>query len=243
MKIALVGFGKMGHMIKDAAIELGHEVCVTIDSFAPDADVKNAGADDIVRAVKSSGAQGVIEFTHPSAVVQNLKALVPLGLPLVVGTTGWAGSEKEIGDLCAATGGTLVRSSNFSTGVNVYSEYDTAIWEAHHSQKADSPSGTALEIARRVMANNPKKTKMVVDAFHQKPDASELHVSSTRCGAIPGTHTVFFDSPADTIEITHRARGRQGFAIGAVRALVSLDNALKCGKIQKGKIYSLDEIA
>jgi 4-hydroxy-tetrahydrodipicolinate reductase len=256
MKIALVGFGKMGHMIKDAAIELGHEVCVTIDSFAPDADVKNSNADDIVRAVKSSGAEGVIEFTHPSAVVQNLKALVPLGLPLVVGTTGWADSEKEIGELCAANGGTLVRSSNFSTGVNVfykiieeavklmnsYSEYDTAIWEAHHNQKADSPSGTALEIARRVMANNPNKTKMVVDAFHQKPDASELHVSSTRCGAIPGTHTVFFDSPADTIEITHRARGRQGFAIGAVRALVSLDNALKCGKIQKGKIYSLGDL-
>ena len=256
MKIALVGFGKMGHMIKDAATDLGHEVCATIDSFSPDADVKNESADDIVRAVKSSGAEGVIEFTHPKSVVQNLKSLVPLGLPLVVGTTGWADAEKEIGGLCASTGGTLVRSSNFSTGVNVfykiveeavrlvnsYSEYDTAIWEAHHNQKADSPSGTALEIARRVMANNPGKTKLVVDAFHQKPDPSELHVSSTRCGSIPGTHTVFFDSPADTIEITHRARGRQGFAIGAVRALVSLDKALKTGKIQKGRIYSLSDL-
>ncbi len=256
MKIALVGFGKMGHMIKDAAVSLGHEVCVTVDSFAADADVKNKDAEEAARAVKSSGAQGVIEFTHPSAVVQNLKALVPLGLPLVVGTTGWADSEKEIGGLCASTGGTLVRSSNFSTGVNVfykivqeavrlmnsYDEYDTAIWEAHHSQKADSPSGTALEIARRVMAENPKKTKMVVDAFHQKPDASELHVSSTRCGSIPGTHTVFFDSPADTIEITHRARSRQGFAIGAVRALLALDKALKTGKVQKGKIYSLEDL-
>lgn len=256
MKIALVGFGKMGHMIKDAAISLGEEVCVTIDFFAQDADVKNSSPEDLVRAVKSSGAQGVIEFTHPSAVVQNLTALVPLGLPIVVGTTGWKDSEKEIADLCASTGGTLVRSSNFSTGVNVfykiveeavklmnsYSEYDTAIWEAHHNQKADSPSGTALEIARRVMANNPKKTKMVVDAFHQKPDASELHVSSTRCGSIPGTHTVFFDSPADTIEITHRARSRQGFAMGAVRALLSLDKAIKTGKVQRGKIYSLEDL-
>lgn len=256
MKIALVGFGKMGHMIKDSAKELGDEVVVTVDSVAADADVKATDSASLVRAVKESGAEGIIEFTHPSAVVGNLRALVPLGIPLVVGTTGWADAEKEIGELCASTGGTIVRSSNFSTGVNMfykiveeavkilspYSEYDIATWEMHHNQKADSPSGTALEIARRILANTDKKTEMVTDAFHQKPAAGELHVSSTRCGSVPGTHTVFFDSPADTIEITHRARSRQGFAMGAVRAMEALDKALKSGKITRGKIYGLDAL-
>ncbi len=249
-----MGFGKMGHMIKDAALEFGHEVVTTVDAFAADADVQAKGTDDTVRAVKSSGAEGIIEFTHPTAVVGNLKALVPLGLPLVVGTTGWKDSEPEIEALCASTGGTVLRSSNFSTGVNMFyriveeavkilkpfSEYDTAVWEMHHNTKADSPSGTALEIARRILANSDTKKEMVTDAFHQKPSPEQLHVSSTRCGRVPGTHTVFFDGPADTIEITHTARSRQGFAMGAVRALADLQKALNTGKIQRGSLYGLD---
>ena len=115
MKIALVGFGKMGHLLKSAAENLGNEVVVTIDPFAEDADVKNSNADDLARAVKGSGADGIIEFTNPSVVMENLRALVPLGIPLVVGTTGWAKSENEIADLTAKTGGTVLRSSNFST--------------------------------------------------------------------------------------------------------------------------------
>ncbi|MCK9169169.1 MAG: 4-hydroxy-tetrahydrodipicolinate reductase [Treponema sp.] len=258
MKIAIVGYGKMGHMIKDAAVKLCHEVVVTADVASPDADVKVAAGDGdaVVRAVKSSGAEGIIEFSHPSAVMGNIMALLPLGVPIVVGTTGWADKEKEVAEFAASCGGTIMHSSNFSIGVNMfyriveeavklmqpYSEYDTAVWEMHHAQKADSPSGTAIEIARRIMSCNPAKTEIVTDAFHGKPRQDQLHVSSTRCGSVPGTHTVFFDGPADTIELTHRARSREGFAFGAVRALERLSVNLKTGKLQKGRLYNMDDL-
>lgn|SRR5574344_1127714 len=258
MKIALVGYGKMGHMIEAAAKAAGHEVVATIDVMSPDASVKVPAGDGaaVARAVKSSGADGVIEFSHPTAVMGNIRAILPLGIPLVVGTTGWTDKEKEVADFAAECGGTVMHSSNFSIGVNVfykiveeaakllseYSEYDAAVWEMHHNQKADSPSGTALEIARRVMAGMPSKSEMVTDAFHAKPAASQLHVSSTRCGAVPGTHTVFFDSPADTIELTHRARSREGFARGAVLSLEKLVNAVNNGDLKRGALYGMSDL-
>lgn len=258
MKIALVGYGKMGHMLEQAALSFGHDVVTTVDVASPDAKVKVAAgdADALAAAVKSSGAEGVIEFSHPSAVMGNIKALLPIKIPLVVGTTGWIDKEAEVSALAAETGGTLMRSANFSIGVNLFykivqeaasfvsnfSEYDDAVWEMHHNQKADSPSGTALEIARRVMAGDKRKTKLVVDAFHERPKADELHVSSTRCGSVPGTHTVFFDSSADTIELTHTARSRQGFANGAVHALENLVSMLADGSLLPGKLYSMADV-
>ncbi|MBQ7159692.1 MAG: 4-hydroxy-tetrahydrodipicolinate reductase [Treponema sp.] len=258
MKIALVGYGKMGHMIASCVKEMGHEVVATIDVAAKDATNLVASGDGkaVADAVKQSGAEGVIEFSHPSAVIGNLNALIPLGLPVVVGTTGWAAQEKEIAELAAKTNGIVMRSSNFSIGVNTfykiveeaarlfaeYSEYDVAVWEMHHNQKADSPSGTALEIARRVMAGNPNKTEMVTDAFHERPKANELHVSSTRCGNVPGTHTVYFDGTADTIELTHRARSREGFARGSVVALEKLTAKLASGELSRGKLYGMEDL-
>ncbi|MCR4823236.1 MAG: 4-hydroxy-tetrahydrodipicolinate reductase [Treponema sp.] len=258
MKIALVGYGKMGHMIEMCAKNMGHEVAATVDVASKDATNLVAAGDyqAVADAVKKSGAEGVIEFSHPSAVIGNLNALIPLGLPLVVGTTGWAKSEDEIAKLCASTKGTCMRSSNFSIGVNMfykiveeaakimaeYSEYDVAVWEAHHNQKADSPSGTALEVARRVMLGNKTKTEMVFDAFHEKPKANQLHVSSTRVGHVPGTHTVFFDSPADEIELTHRARSREGFARGSVVALEKLCAKLKSGELKSGNLYGMADL-
>ena len=123
-----------------------------------------------------------------------------------------------------------------------YSDYDVAVWEAHHNQKADSPSGTALEVARRVMLGNKSKTEMVFDAFHEKPKSNELHVSSTRVGFVPGTHTVFFDSPADSIELTHRARSREGFAKGSVVALEKLVSKLVDGSLSRGKLYGMEDL-
>ena len=258
MRIALVGYGKMGHMIASCARSMGHEVVATIDVAAEDASALVAAGDGaaVAEAVRSSGADGVIEFSHPSAVVGNLNALLPLGVPVVCGTTGWAAHEGEIAARAAQTGGTVMRSSNFSIGVNLfyriveeaarlfagYAEYDVAVWEMHHDQKADSPSGTALEIARRVMAGNPAKTDMVTDAFHERPRASELHVSSTRCGKVPGTHTVFFDGTADTIELTHRARSREGFARGSVVALERLLAKLGDGSLARGKLYGMSDV-
>ena len=258
MKIALVGYGKMGHMIESVANSLGHQIVATVDVAAKDSTALVAAGDGnaVAEAVKKSGAEGVIEFSHPTAVLGNLKALIPLGLPLVCGTTGWAKSEDEIAALCASSNGTCMRSSNFSIGVNMfyriveeaakimaeYSEYDVAVWEAHHNQKADSPSGTALEVARRVMLGNKSKTEMVFDAFHERPKANQLHVSSTRVGSVPGTHTVFFDSPADSIELTHRARSREGFARGSVVALEKLVAKLADGSLSKGKLYGMADL-
>ncbi|MGI5069993.1 4-hydroxy-tetrahydrodipicolinate reductase [Treponema pectinovorum] len=258
MKIALVGYGKMGHMIEKCALESGNEIVATVDISAKDASCIVGMGDGraVFEAVKKSGAEGIIEFSHPLSVIGNLEALIPLGLPVVVGTTGWAEKEDYIADLCAKNEGTVMRSSNFSIGVNMfykiveeaakimaeYSEYDVAVWEAHHNQKADSPSGTALEVARRIMTGNKTKTKMVFDAFHEQPKAEELHVSSTRVGFVPGTHTVFFDSPADEIELTHRARNREGFAKGSVVALEKLVAKLKSGELLKGKLYGMQDL-
>jgi 4-hydroxy-tetrahydrodipicolinate reductase len=258
MKIALVGYGKMGHMIETAAKKAGHEIAATIDVSAPDATVQVRAGDGaaVVRAVKMCGAEGVIEFSHPSAVLGNITALLPLGLPIVVGTTGWSEYEPQIAKLASETGGTIMRSSNFSIGVTMfyriveeaaslmapYEEYDTAVWEMHHNQKADSPSGTALEIARRIMNADTRKTEIVTDAFHGKPQPSQLHVSSTRCGSVPGTHTVFIDSSADTIEITHRARSREGFARGAVLALEKLSGKITSGLLARGKLYGMNDL-
>ncbi len=258
MNIALVGYGKMGHMIENCAVRNGHKIAVTVDVAADDASAKVPSGDPaaVARAVKSSGADGIIEFSHPSVVVDNIKALLPLGLPIVVGTTGWADREDEISRIAADCGGIIMRSSNYSIGVNMfyriveeaarlmseYDDYDVAVWEMHHNQKADSPSGTAIEIARRIMSGNPRKTDVVTDAFHEKPKTEQLHVSSTRCGNVPGTHKVFFDGTADTIVLTHTARSREGFASGAVKALEKLSSGIKTGRLLKGRLYGMEDV-
>lgn len=258
MKIGIIGYGQMGHMIRSCAEAAGHEVVITADPMAKDASFTFSlgDTDALVAAVKNSGAEGLIEFSHPSAVMDNIRCLLPTGIPLVVGTTGWTDKEAEVAELAKQCGGTLMRSANFSVGVNMfyriveeaarllndYSEYDVATWEAHHIRKADSPSGTALEIARRILKASSTKTEMVIDAFHEKPQAHQLHVSSTRSGSVPGTHTVFFDSPADTIELTHRARSREGFASGAVQAIVRLKDALDSGRLSTGAIYGMTDL-
>ena len=186
----------------------------------------------------------------------NIKALLPLQLPLVVGTTGWNDKVDEVAALASKCGGTLMHSANFSIGVNMFyriveeasrlvnnfAEYDAAVWEMHHNQKADSPSGTALDIARRVMSGLKRKTEIVTDEFKQRPQPQQLHVSSTRCGTVPGTHKVFFDSVADTIELTHTARSRQGFASGAVHALENLKKFIDDGSLARGKIYGMSDV-
>ena len=248
----------MGHLIQTIAEKKGHNIIASIDAFADDASVKIAAGDRnaLIHVAKSLSADGIIEFSHPQAVLGNINALLPLGIPLVVGTTGWNNSIADIQQLAEKTGGIMLYSSNFSIGVNMFfkiveeaaklfqpfSEYDTAVWEMHHNQKADSPSGTALEIAHRIMKNNQTKTEIVKDAFCEQPLPSQLHVSSTRCGTTPGTHTVFFDSGADTIELTHRARNREGFAQGAVFALEKLVSGMQNGTFKRGHIYTSADI-
>lgn len=256
MKIALVGYGKMGHMIEAIALKRGNQIVATIDSYASDATCKTKTVDELVQAVKNSGAEVVIEFTHPDVVLENIQALLPLGIPLVIGTTGWNAQIEKVKEWVKETNGSLFYAANYSIGVNLFykivyeaaallndfDEYDTALWEAHHNQKADSPSGTALEIARQVMKAQPKKTELVTDAFHSKPEPQQLHVSSTRVGSVPGTHTVYFDSLADTIELTHTARSREGFALGAVRAAEWITLGLKEGTLEKGLTFTMTDL-
>lgn len=256
MKIALVGFGKMGHMIQQIALKRGNEVVLTADPFAPDADVKEQDSEKIAEAVKKSGAEAVIEFTHPNSVMNNINALIATDIPVIVGTTGWYAHLDDVKKAVKTNNASLFYAANYSIGVNLfykivkgaaavisaYDEYDAAVWEAHHNQKADSPSGTALDVAKMVMEGMKKKTELVIGNFEGRPKKEQLQVASTRVGSVPGTHTVYFDSVADTIELTHTARSREGFALGAVVAAEWMANGLKSGSLKKGETYTMTDL-
>jgi 4-hydroxy-tetrahydrodipicolinate reductase len=208
MKIALIGYGAMGRLIHRLAEEKGHVVAVTID----DAD---SGLSAAELAGKLQGVDVAIDFTAAAAVRRNVEACVAAGVPLVEGTTGWNDSRTEIESIVRDGGGAIVFGANFSIGVNLFykiaefaselfarfPEYETFIEEQHHSRKKDAPSGTALKI------------KEIVTRHVEVGD-----IAATRAGNIPGTHTVGFDGPADQITLTHTARSREGFALGAITA-------------------------
>lgn len=255
MKLALVGYGKMGHMIAAIAAERGHEVVCTVDLFAEDATCITGDTAEMVQAVKDSGAEGIIEFSHPASVMKNITSLIPTGIPLVVGTTGWKDNLPAITEQVLQNKSALLHAANYSVGVNLFykiieeaarlvsefDNYDTGLFESHHNQKADSPSGTALDIARRIMDNMPSKTKLVTNSADHKPEPGELHLGSVRVGSVPGTHTVWFDSSADTIEITHTARNREGFALGSVKAIEWLVSPDPDGKAHTG-VFTMDDV-
>ncbi len=227
MRIALVGYGKMGRMIEAVALERGHSIVSRIDPFAPEADAK-----DVASAVALKDAQVAIEFSRPDTALANIQALAARGVGVVVGTTGWHEKLSVASAAAEKAGVGLLWSSNFSLGVNLFyriaayaaglvdpfAEYDVGGLEAHHNKKADSPSGTAKTLVERVLAEMTRKTTAVYETLDRPPAPDELHFPSLRVGAVPGTHSLFFDSAADTIEITHTARNREGLARGAVRA-------------------------
>lgn len=208
MKIALIGYGAMGRLIHRLAEEKGHEVSVVIDEADP-------GLDEAELAAKLSGSDVAIDFTVAAAVRRNVGACVAAGVPIVVGTTGWLYDRAETENIVAEGRGSLVFGANFSIGVNIFyriadfaaeiiakfPEYEAFIEEQHHSRKKDAPSGTALKI------------KEVITKHVEVGD-----IAATRAGNIPGTHTVGFDGPADQIMLTHTARSREGFALGAITA-------------------------
>jgi 4-hydroxy-tetrahydrodipicolinate reductase len=233
MNIALIGYGKMGVMVESVARERGHTVVAKVDPFAFAGGSKDPILyADIASAAKLADADVAVEFTRPDTALGNIKALSQRKLPTVVGTTGWHASLPAVEALVRESGSALLWSSNFSLGVNLFyriaayaarladpfAEYDVGGWEAHHNKKADSPSGTAKTLVERVLAEMTRKKTAQWETLDRPPAPEELHYPSLRLGSIPGTHTLFFDSPADTIEITHTARSREGFARGAVRA-------------------------
>lgn len=205
MKIALIGYGKMGKMIEKSALERGHEIVARFNSKEWDLHALHQ-------------ADVCIEFTHPDAAIENIKKLAQLKKNIVIGTTGWYEHVNSVESIINEAQIGAVYSPNFSIGVNLmmmivdhaaqvmeaFEEYDVACVEAHHKQKVDTPSGTAALIAKNVKANMKR-----IDS---------VPTSSIRCGSIPGTHTVLFDSPCDTVSITHTARNREGFAAGSIQA-------------------------
>lgn len=200
MKIALIGYGKMGHIIEQVALSRGHEIVCCIDK-------DNQGDWD---SPALASAQVAIEFSTPMTAEVNIHTAWAHGLPVVSGTTGWDATSTE--QQCRANGHALIRSSNFSLGVNIlfamnkklaallapYPDYQPSITEVHHIHKLDKPSGTAKTLAADIRPNIP--------------------IESIREGEVAGIHTVTWDSPIDSISLTHSAKSREGFALGAVLA-------------------------
>jgi len=226
MKLALIGYGAMGRRIQQIAEERGHKVVAIIDPRAEEATVAYISKEAL------NGADVAIDFTDPFSVLDNIDKTLEANVPLVVGTTGWYKDLKQVEEKVKKAKGSLLWSSNFSIGVNLYfrmveraaqlidkfDEYDIWGHEIHHHNKADSPSGTAKTLEQILLDNIQRKTVVVEDKLDRKIEPHELHFSSTRAGAVNFSHTIGFDSAADTLTLTHSARNRDGYVLGAVKA-------------------------
>jgi len=225
MHLAIIGYGRMGKEIADVAIGRGHTF-TTVDVNAPDAEHAHI-------AQESVGPCDVcIDFTHPQSVVGNIEQMASLGKHMVIGTTGWYGELDHVRSVVEEHDVGLLWSPNFSIGVNLFfrlvtaaaaifdnvADYDVMGYEIHHNGKADSPSGTAIKMAQQIVDTMSSKDTPVYEMLNRRPEPNELHFASLRGGSNPGRHTVLFDSPFDTIELTHQNRTRRGLAVGAVLA-------------------------
>ena len=213
MKIALLGYGKMGKVIEKIAIERGHEIVLKKD--------ENNTYDGL------SNADVAIDFSVPTAAVENISNCFHTNVPVVSGTTGWLEHYDQILTLCHEKKGGFISSSNFSLGVNLffevndylakimapYTSYSVAMEEIHHTQKLDAPSGTAISLAKGIIENS-SYTNWTLD----KAATNEIPIDAKRIADVPGTHTVTYGSEVDSIEIKHTAHNREGFALGAVIA-------------------------
>jgi 4-hydroxy-tetrahydrodipicolinate reductase len=219
MRIALIGYGKMGKAIEEIAVGKKHEVVLKIDE-------NNLGE---FTQQNLSKADVAIEFTGPHSAFENIRTLIGWNVPTVCGSTGWTEHLPEIHELCKQKNGSFLYASNFSIGVNIFFElnkklaslmsahadYNVTMEEIHHTQKKDAPSGTAITLAEQIMEQLPLKKKWI-NADSQTP--GELSIISKRIDPAPGTHSIKYSSPIDDIEIIHTAHSRTGFAAGAVLA-------------------------
>ncbi len=219
MKIALIGYGKMGKVIKAIALERKHEIVLEVDSHNMD----TITLDDLRKA------DVAIEFTNPGGVVGNIMKCFEANIPVVVGTTGWHNRIDELKGICIEKDQTMFYASNFSIGVNIffrlndylskimnnYPEYDVFVQEIHHIHKVDSPSGTAITLANQIVKNLDRKDKWVNE---ESDNSRDLEIKSDRIEEVPGTHVVNYYSLVDDLELTHVANSRKGFGVGAVAA-------------------------
>lgn len=224
MKIALLGYGKMGREVEKVALEHDHTIGLIIDN-------EN---DWLQKAELLKECHVAIEFSMPAIAIENIHKCFKAGIPIVVGTTGWYDRFQEISDLCISGNNTLFYASNFSIGVNIffdinrrlasllvaYPAYSPAMVEIHHTQKLDAPSGTAITLANDIISANSRYTNFT----EADPGPGEIPVLSVREGNVPGTHTITWDSDIDQITITHEAKGRRGLAFGAMMAAEWVQN-------------------
>lgn len=233
MKIALLGYGKMGKVIERIALERGHEIVLRKDHDSTFDGLEKADV--------------AIDFSVPSAAVGNISKCFDTNIPVVSGTTGWLERYPEMATLCKEKNGAFIYGSNFSLGVNVFFElnnylakmmsnleqYKVSMEEIHHTQKLDAPSGTAISLANGIIENSDYASWILED-----PKADQIHINTKRIDSVPGTHSVFYDSDVDQIEIKHTAHSREGFALGAVIAAEWLQN--KKGVFTMKDVLNLD---
>ena len=214
MKIALLGYGRMGQAIEKVAMERGHEIVIRKDIEPLEIDLGIADA--------------AIDFSHPTAAFDNIKSCIDNNVSVVSGTTGWLDRFEEIKDYCVKNDGSFIYASNFSIGVNLFFNlnaylaqmmknikgYEVNMEEIHHVHKLDAPSGTAISLANDILLTDSKKDKWTIGSA----DKDELYINVKREGEVPGTHAVHYASDIDAIEIKHTAFNREGFALGAVVA-------------------------
>lgn len=217
-RLAIIGHGAMGHEVERLAEPLGITVTSIFDVDRPITSAKQANFDV------------AIDFSWPDAVLDNVRAAARLNRPIVIGTTGWYDRMDEVRQVITDASIGCVWGSNFNIGthlflrivrsaaelINPHESFDVAVHEWHHHRKKDSPSGTALSTAQNILAGLSRKTHVETETQHERIDSSALHVTSSRVGEIIGCHQVTIDGPYESIEITHSAKNRQGFAQGAL---------------------------
>ena len=213
MKIALLGYGKMGKVIERIALERGHEIVLRKSSASSFDGLDNADV--------------AIDFSVPSSAVTNISECLNNGIPVISGTTGWLEDYNKMVALCEEKNGTFIYGSNFSLGVNLFFElnnylakmmskfnqYKVTMEEIHHTQKLDAPSGTAISLAKGVIENSNYSNWTL-----ENPNENEIQIDAKRIENVPGTHSIFYTSEVDTIEIKHTAHNRDGFALGSIIA-------------------------
>lgn len=230
MKIALLGYGKMGKTIEQIALDRGHEIVIKASIEQPDYDI--------------SIADVAIDFSIPDAAVGNISNCLNNNVPVVSGTTGWLQDYDKMTALCEEKKGAFIYASNFSLGVNIFFElnrtlakvmstldqYNISMEEVHHTQKLDEPSGTAISLANDIISEHATYNQWALN----EAEGTAIPIVAKRIPEVPGTHVVTYDSPVDSITIEHKAHNRQGFALGAVIAAEWL--------VGKTGVYSMKDV-
>ncbi len=229
MKIALLGYGKMGKTIEKIALQRGHTIVIKTSSNS---------------SYTITNADIAIDFSIPNAAVQNISNCINHNVPVISGTTGWLDNYSTITDLVATKNGSFIYASNFSLGVNIFfelnkqlakmmsnlSNYNVSLEEIHHTQKLDAPSGTAITLAEAILEEQTNLDQWILD----KTETDKLTINAKRIPEVPGTHTISYKSNIDTIKIEHEAHSREGFALGAVIAAEWL--------INKKGVYTMKDV-